>query len=121
MNQTFDYYMYEIHDTSKEYEISLLPISGGNPDLVYTLDPFNKFPTPKDKGVHKSDHLFSKDSLIVTKEMIKEEIGQLKRMARDDHDKAMPLTVYIGVYTRSQMAIYSLVMTKIVDFNPVKL
>jgi len=53
--------------------------------------------------------------------MIKEEIGQLKRMAREDHSKAVPLTVYIGVYTRSQMAIYSLVMTKIVDFNPVKL
>lgn len=51
LNQTFDYYMYEIHDTSKQYEISLQPISGGNPDLVYTLDPFNKFPTPKDKGV----------------------------------------------------------------------
>lgn len=53
--------------------------------------------------------------------MIKKEVGKLKKMAGDDHSKAKPVTVYIGVYTRSPMAIYSIVMTKMVEFNPVKL
>lgn len=84
---------------TKEYEISVQPISGGNPDLVYTMDPENKFPSPKDKGVYKSDHLFTTDSLIITQEMIHKRVSQLKDLARNDPGNAKPLTVYIGVYT----------------------
>jgi hypothetical protein len=43
-NQTFDYYYFDVQDTESDYEISLGPISGGDPDLVLSYDKDNQYP-----------------------------------------------------------------------------
>lgn len=44
VNQQTDYYFVDFPDAT-DYELTLTPISGGDPDLVISLDPKNKYPT----------------------------------------------------------------------------
>jgi len=69
-NQSFDYFYYEIQDLDADYEITLSPVSGGDPDLVLSLDPKMKFPTLKNNDM-KSTNQFTTDSILLRKEMIK--------------------------------------------------
>jgi len=69
-NQTIDYYVYDLKDTESEYEITLSPISGGDPDLVISLDPKNKYSTLANADL-KSHFLFTTDSIVISKDMIK--------------------------------------------------
>jgi len=54
-NQTFDYYFFDLKQPDTDYEITLSPISGGDPDLVISFDPINKFPTKE-----KNDQISAK-------------------------------------------------------------
>ena len=68
-NQTFDYYFYDLEDLDADYEISLGPIYGGEPNLVISLDPLNKYPTPNIND-YSSKNEFMTDSILLTKEML---------------------------------------------------
>jgi hypothetical protein len=113
-NQTFDYYSYEIDDVSKSYEISLQPISGGNPDLVFSLDRENEFPD-KDENTYISKNEFTTDSIVIMNTSLAD---YAKKYQKDGNGH---LKVYIGVYTSDPLAIYSIVVSKMVEFAPVKL
>ena len=69
-NQTFDYFYYDILDLDSDYEITLSPVSGGDPDLVISLDPNMKYPTLNNSDM-KSTNQFTTDSVVITKDMIK--------------------------------------------------
>lgn len=49
------------------------PISGGNPDLVLSLDHNNKYPTKEHSDMY-SNNLYDTDSITLTKQMIKEAV-----------------------------------------------
>lgn len=112
-NQTFDYYYYDIDDLNYNYEIALEPISGCNPDLVFSLNSNNKFPT-REKYDHISEQKFTTDSIIITNTSLK--AASSKGLALDGK-----MQTYIGVYSQQPLCIYSLLMTKMVDFKPIKL
>ena len=112
-NQTFDYFYFDLEDPDSDYEISLGPISGGDPDLVLSLDPANKFPTAK-ANHYMSANEFTTDSIRITKEMLS------SYLKKGNHIKGK-LQAYIGVYTKSPLAVYSIVMTRKAEFNPIKL
>jgi hypothetical protein len=69
-NQSIDYYFFDRLSDKFDYEISLDAISGGNPNLVLSLDPDNQYPT-KDANDLGSSSLYARD-MVLTKEMIKE-------------------------------------------------
>ena len=56
---TFDYYRFYLPKNSNSsdaiYEITLTPKSGGNPDIVLSLNYSNKFPT-KERNDYISEH-----------------------------------------------------------------
>jgi hypothetical protein len=109
-NQTFDYYFYDVKDLEFDYEISLGPISGGDPDLVISFNPDNQFPNHEFNDF-KSNNQFSTDSIILKKEVLQQAINT----------QTGSLQIYIGVYTRDPLAIYSIVMIKKGNFNPIYL
>ena len=107
-NQTFDYYFYDVKDLDYDYEISLGPISGGDPDLVISFNPDNQFPNYEFND-YKSNNQFSTDSIILKKEILRKAVN----------NQTGSLQIYIGVYTKDPLAIYSIVMIKKGDFNPI--
>lgn len=90
------------------------PISGGNPDLVFSLDPENEFPDKKE-NTFISKNEFTTDSIVVMNTTLAK---FAEKWAQTKSDR---MRMYIGVYTSSPLAIYSLVVTKMVEFAPVKL
>ena len=57
---------------------------------------------------------FTTDSLVLLSDII-------KSTAAYQNDKKSKMQAYIGVYTSSPTAVYSLLMNKISSFNPIKL
>ena len=111
--QTFDYFYFDLEDADSDYEISLSPISGGDPDLVLSLDPSNMFPTAEVND-YTSTNEFTTDSISITKDT-------LRAYLEDYNHNEGQLQVYIGVYTEAPLAVYSIIMMKKVDFSPIKL
>jgi hypothetical protein len=68
---TFDYYQFVIPEDAENniYEIVLTPKSGGNPDIVISMDPYNKFPT-RDNHDYISENEFSTDQITIDQVMI---------------------------------------------------
>lgn len=90
-NRTFDYYYFDFDDLSYNYDIALEPISGCNPDLVFSLNSSNKFPT-RELNDHISQNKFTTDSIMIPKEV-------LKASEKKDLTVNGKLQAYIGVYT----------------------
>lgn len=67
-NDTFDYYYLPLFDGDEDYEITLTPISG-NPDLVISLNPNNKFPD-RENNNYISEEEFTTDSIIISRDEI---------------------------------------------------
>jgi hypothetical protein len=70
-NQSIDYYYFDRLNDNFDYEISLGSISGGNPNMVLSLNPDNQYPK-KDNNDMSSSSLYTMDSMVLTKEKIKE-------------------------------------------------
>ncbi len=71
---TFDYYKfilpnYKDSNNNDIYEIVLTPKSGGNPDIVLSLNDSNKFPT-KEANDYISELEFTKDKITIDRAMI---------------------------------------------------
>ena len=111
--QTFDYFYFDLEDADSDYEISLGPISGGDPDLVLSLDPNNMFPTTEAND-YMSANEFTTDSISITKDTLR------AYLEGGNHNEGQ-LQAYIGVYTKAPLAVYSIIMMKKVDFSPIKL
>jgi hypothetical protein len=59
--ESFDYYKFQLPKKSDSiYEITLTPKSGGNPDIVLSLNRSNKFPT-KEQNDYISELEFAND------------------------------------------------------------
>ena len=101
-----DYYKFPIADSNSSYEITVTPISGGNPDLVLSLDSKNEFPT-YDNNTVSSTNIFDTDSVTITKSMI---------------ERAKAKYFFIGIVTSdADTTVYSLVVARKTKFNPLEL
>jgi hypothetical protein len=78
--------------------------------LVISFNPDNQFPNHEFND-YKSNNQFSTDSIILKKEILRNAVNT----------ETGSLQIYIGVYTRDSLAIYSIVMIKKGDFNPIYL
>jgi hypothetical protein len=80
--------------------------------LVLSFDSLNKFPT-RDKFDYHSKDEFSTDSILVTQKMLKE-YAKSERISKVSQ-------IYLGIYTEGPLSIYSVLVSKKTDFNPIKL
>ncbi len=72
-SESFEYYKFQLPSVgyaASLYEITLTPKSGGNPDIVLSLNHSNKFPT-REKNDFISDKEFSNDQIKIDNEMLK--------------------------------------------------
>mmetsp|Transcript_18505 Transcript_18505/g.31668 ORF Transcript_18505/g.31668 Transcript_18505/m.31668 type:complete len:346 (+) Transcript_18505:2135-3172(+) len=112
-SQQTDYYELRGIDRAKNYEIQLNQISGGQPDLVLSFSPLNKFPTLESNDF-KSDQQFSTDVIMITSEMLSLFNFSPTGAANDS------LTAHIGVLTKDRESVYSLMITDRDGFNPIR-
>lgn len=68
-SQQQNYYYFDVQDVESDYEVSLGPISGGNPDFVLSFDTNNKYPTPANNQ-YSSKNEFTTYNVLLKKETI---------------------------------------------------
>lgn len=70
-SEEFDYFYFDVTNTSLDYEITLSQISGSSADVVLSLNPENKFPTVEHNDFHSISE-FTTDSMVLTSQMFEQ-------------------------------------------------
>ena len=114
-NQTFVYFKLSNFNSSFDYEISLTPITGGNPDLLISFNESDKFPT-LGSALMSSTQFISTDSL---------DVNFTGMTPQDRLEAGLPASesfpIYIGVFTADPYSVFNLVIFKKTEFNPIRL
>jgi len=112
-NQFIEYYYFTVEDFTADYELTLTVVSGEGANFVLSFDPKNFFPD-RNENDYESTNAFTKDSIGITKEM-------LAAAQKKGYVVNGKLTAKVGVFSTSPLCVYSILMAKKTDFNPIKL